>query len=245
MNFKTILTGIFLLGFFSQLSYAQQEETTKRKMTIVTKTVDENGKETVTTVTKEGEEISDEEMDKIIQKYMGEGHRIDVEVSTEDDKSEKIIIKEKNNQGETKKYKIIKSNQTVEVIGDGDEEVIWVEGDDEKEKKKDSFIIKKKGNKSEDVIINENKENKDDNNKVIFISEDGETHELKGKNVKVIKKEKGDKNSVDSEIIWKENEEPVNGDVIIFEEETIEELDENGKTIKKTTKKKKIVKKGN
>ncbi|MEZ4934968.1 MAG: hypothetical protein R2788_22915 [Saprospiraceae bacterium] len=245
MNNKAILIGLFLLTFFSQISLAQKEETTKRKMTIVTKTIDENGKETVTTITKEGEEISDEEIDKIIQQHLGEDHKIDVEVNTNGDQSEQIIIKEKNNQGEIKQYKIIKNSQTIELEGEGDDDVIWVEGDDEKEKKKEVIIINKKGDNSEDILINKNDENKADNNKVIFITEDGETHELKGENVKIIKKEKGDKNSGDSEIIWTENEETTNGDVIILEEETTEEMDENGKVIKKTIKKKKIVKKGN
>ena len=124
MNIKTIFSCFLLLAFFNQNIFAQNEEekkeaVQKKKMTIVTKTIDEDGNETVKTIVKEGDEVSDEKIDQLIQEHVGKGHNIDVEVNLEDDKTEKIIIKEIEKDGEKKQIKIIKKTQG---IGVGEQE---------------------------------------------------------------------------------------------------------------------------
>ena len=113
-------------------------------------------------------------------------------------------------------------------------------------------IIKKNGENFEKITIEKSDtQNGEGGNKMIFISEDGEVHEMDGDEIKIIKKKKDGndeeieiKSGGDHEMIWIEKEGSDNGDVIIIEEETTEEIDENGKTIKKTIKKKKKVVKG-
>ncbi|MEO1260072.1 MAG: hypothetical protein AAFZ15_14860 [Bacteroidota bacterium] len=258
MKFKILFSCFLLLAFFSQQMNAQEaEKKEKRKMTVVTKTKDKDGKTTTTTIVKEGDEISDEEIDKIIEKALGEGHEIDIEIEMEDIKGgeEKIIIKQSAEKGTQKKYKIIKKSQGIEVESDGDHEVINLDNVDADENVKEIKVIKKKDGKTEVFVEMKDEEGDGENpEKMIFIGEDGEVQELSEQNVKIIKKKSADGKNIEitiestegeaDQMIWIEKGDNEEGDIIIIEEETTEEKDKDGKTIKKTVKKKKkIVKK--
>ncbi len=210
MKFKALKTiTLLLLGIalFSQNAFAQQEKKSKKKIEVVTKTVDENGEEKVTRIIREGEEVNEEEIDKLMKEHLGESKTMDVTVEMDEGGKEKIIIKETGKDGKVIKRKIVTQGQDVEVEGDGSDEMI-------------------------------------------FITEDGEVTELKDKEVKIIRKKSGEniqievEDLVEDKMIWTEKDGAEKGDVIIIEEEITEELDKDGKTVKKTVKKRKTIKKG-
>lgn len=239
-----------MLAFFTQNMNAQKEEKKEvRKMTIITKTIDEDGNETVTKTVKEGDEVSDEEIDKIIQEHTG--GEIDVEVDMEKEGTEKIIIKEKGEKGEQKQYRIIKETQEIEVESDekGEMEVIVIDGDDDAEGEHKIKIIKKGENGEEEEYII--KGNKDSHKKMMFISEDGDVQEV-DEDIQIIKKKSADGKEMEVKVItggdseentWTEKAEGKDGEVIIVEIETTEEIEEDGKVKKKKTKKIKKTKK--
>ena len=212
MKIQILFSFFFLPAFFAQSINAQEAENKeKRKMTVITKSVAKDGKTTTTTVVKEGDEMSDEEMDKIIEEALEKGNEIDVKVETVDgiEGKGKIIIKEKGENGVQKKYTIIKKTQEIEVESDGEHEIIHLDKDHGNEKIKEIKVIKKKS--------------------------------ADGKNIEITI---GSKDGKEDKMIWLEKEDGEDGDIIIIEEETMEEKGEDGKTIKKTVKKKKkIVKK--
>ncbi len=251
MKFKTFSICLLLLAFFTQNIHAQNEDTKKRKMTITTKTVDENGKETITTIVREGDEFNDEDIDKLIQKHLGEGAEINVNVEVEGD-GEHITITETKGDKSEKHITIIKDGKTIEIDGDDDGEMIFISEDGqitEIKNGKEIKVIKKKGKNGEEIFIKEiHGSGDDDGEEIIIITKDGDSHKGKNKEIKVIKKKGGDGETYEikvegkdgQEMIWIEKDGTEKGKVIIIEEVT-EETDENGKKIK-VVKKKKIVK---
>ncbi len=207
--FKTIALLLFSFALFTQNAFAQQDKKSKKKVEIVTKTIDENGEEKVTKIVREGEEVNEEEMEKLLKEHSGESKTMDVTVEMGEDGQEKIIIKETGKDGKVIKRKIVTQGQQVEVEGDGGDEII-------------------------------------------FLSEDGEVTEFKEKDIKIIRRKSGENIQIEVEdkiegepgMMWKEDDGAGKGDVIIIEEEITEELDKDGKTVKKTVKKRKTIKKG-
>ena len=210
MLFKTLTLCLLCLAFFTQNAFAQQEEKPKKKIEIVTVTVDENGEEKVTKIVREGEDANEAEIEKLLKEHVGESKTIDVTVEVGDDGKENIFIHENGKDGKVSKHVIVKKGENVEAEGEGKGEMI-------------------------------------------FITEDGEVTKLNDQDVKVIKKKAGEGDEMeisiekemdgDQKMIWIEKDEAQKGDVIIIEEETTEEKGEDGKTIKKTVKKKKTIKK--
>jgi hypothetical protein len=134
---------------------------------------------------------------------------------------------------------------TVETGDDGKEKIIVKENG--KDGKTEKHVIVRKGEKIE--------MEGEVGGQMIFITEDGEVTKIKDKDVKIIKKKAGEGDEMeitiekeieaDQKMIWIEKEEAGKGGTVIIEEEEItEELDKDGKTVKKTVKKRKTIKKG-
>jgi hypothetical protein len=143
---KLILSAM-LMVFFLPLSFSQDKPTPeKKKIVVITKSVDENGEEKVTKTVREGDEISDEELDKMVQDVLDEGREIKVDVDVDKEGHKKIRIIEQG----------IELNEEVE-IEDREEDEVIIE------------IEKEEGAKSGDVIIieEETTEEMDENGKVI------------------------------------------------------------------------------
>jgi len=202
MKFKTLLLSFLMLAFFTQNGMSQNEDVKKRKMTIVTKTVDKDGKETVTTIVKEGSDVTDEDIDKLIQQHIAEGSEINVEVEVESDDDHAA----KHGKKHKKKIKIKEGKQVIEIDGDDDDSMIFISDDgeitkvkkDKDGKEKTIKIIRKKGG-GEDVEIHMEGEDghknvwidKDDPKGEYIIVEEVEVQTDKnGKTTKTVKKKR-------------------------------------------------------
>lgn len=204
MNFltnKLFLSLLFILFAFANMQAQNEEEPRKKEIKIVTKTIDENGKETVTETVKSGDEISDEELDQLIQDAVGEEKSIDVKVDLSEEGKTKIRIVEQNVEVEKeikdgdKKVMIFKSEdgdiQEVDAdqiriikqkIGDGEE--VKIEMKDLKGGEEMIWTEEEEGAEAGDVIIIEEEviEEMDENGKVV--------KKTVKKKKKIVKKEK-------------------------------------------------------
>lgn len=187
------LVSLLMLTFlfaFSVVSFAQTEEEKKesKKTVIVTKVIDENGKETVKRIEKDGSELSEEEMSKLIKESLKEeGIEMDVDVEI-DDATEKVVEDDGNKKVIQKQIKITMDGDEVKKEGD-DEDLIIIKTDD-------GQVIKWK--EDEDM-------KKDGDNVMIFKTDEGDIIKMKSKDIHV---EHGDEDmqviSVEEKIIEKD-----------------------------------------
>ncbi len=151
MNFDVIKSGLLTLMFIalpSALIFAQEETEIKeeKKVIVITKTIDADGNVTVEKVVKEGGDISDEEIQQMIE----EGDEKEVKVTVRTDKKTKDVkaIKEKG-KSKTKSYTIEVDGEDVKINQKGDNVFIFkADGDDE-----DVRVFKVKGDDGEDIEV--------------------------------------------------------------------------------------------
>ena len=117
MNFitKKLHWGVFCLIAFLFLGVnpaLNAQETTKesKKIVIITKKIDKDGKETVEKIVREGADIDDAEIDKLIENAKKEGGEIDVRIEKE---QRKVIKKSKD--GKTENIWIEKDGETIDL----------------------------------------------------------------------------------------------------------------------------------
>ncbi len=209
----TFICFSFCLLFFSGNAFAQ-EKTTK-KMLIIKKTVDKDGNETIERIEKEGNEVED--IDKMIEEYVGDDVKVNIE---SDDKEGKMSPRQ---------VRIIKK----ELISENGEKTIDVDVQVE-----DEASIQKE-EVEEEIIIRKEKTTKGKNE---WIQKDGKVIILDDNDdVKILKK--GDKTIIKKErIIIKEGKEVSEEEI----EKMVEELlEEEGIDAKEGTHKTIIIKEGN
>lgn len=129
------LMTILFLGIHSTVNAQEESSKESKKVVIITKKVDKDGKETIEKIVREGEEIDNEEIDRIIEKAKKEGGEIDVQI----EKKEKRIIKQQKD-GKTKNIWIEKDGEEIgldKIEGDGvmifktdDGKIIKLDGED-------------------------------------------------------------------------------------------------------------------
>ncbi|MEM1123594.1 MAG: RidA family protein, partial [Bacteroidota bacterium] len=146
------LTALFFLLFLVQTT-AQTNREENKKVTIITKKIDKDGKEMVETIVREGQDINDTEIDALIEKAKKEAKEINVRI--EESSSKTVRTKEKE---KTKNVWIEKDGQKIDLddeevivlseqdepLGDGETMEVTVTVDEDGETK----IIKKRLNKS-------------------------------------------------------------------------------------------------
>lgn len=220
---------ILLLMGFSSISFAQNETTKKTKKTvIVTKTIDADGHEKTTKIVTEGDDMSEEEIDALIEKTLKE-EGIDAEVDVRVDGDGKTMMKKDGKEIEKEIKITIKNNGEIE------------ESEDEKTmmfKTEDGEVIKWKGKEMK-------MEEMDDDTEMIIEEEIIEKDGKIEKRIKKIKRSSApqeemnmEKDGAGDENIWIEKE---GGEVI--------ELEDGKKMIfiekegNKTTTTKKVIKK--
>ena len=103
------LAAFLFLGINPSLT-AQVTTKESKKVIIITKKIDKDGNETVEKIVKEGAEIDDAEIDRIIEKAKKEGGEIDVRIEKE---QRKVIKKSKD--GQTKNIWIEKDGKKIDL----------------------------------------------------------------------------------------------------------------------------------
>lgn len=174
MNFitkKLQSSALCLVAFlFLGINPALKAQSTKesKKVVIITKKIDKDGKETVEKIVREGEEIDDAEIDKIIETAKKEAKEIDVRI----EKEEKRMIKKKKKKGAAKNIWIEKDGESIdleEIEGDGvmifkteDGKIIKLDGEELHE---EHTVIEKRveGRENEDIEV------------TVTVDEDGNT----------------------------------------------------------------------
>lgn len=172
---KTLSLVLLLLLSMNVDTIAQKEVEKSKKVTIVTKKIDKNGKKTVEKIVKEGSEIDEKEINLMIEKVKKGDKEVEISINKEATENKKITIITK---------KIDKNGK--EIV-----EKIVKEGNDISEAEIDQLIEKaKKGSKEMEVRINKEIEiEEDENSKNIWIQKDGKTivlDELEGENIMIL-----------------------------------------------------------
>ncbi len=141
-----LMTFLFL-GMHTVL-HAQETSKESKKVVIITKKIDKDGKETVEKIVREGVEIDDAEIDEIIEKAKKEGGAIDIQI----EKEEKRIIKKKKGD-KTENIWIEKDGEEIDLDKIEGEGVMIFKTDDGK-------VIKLDGEElhEEHIVIEEVKE---------------------------------------------------------------------------------------
>ena len=172
---KTLSLVLLLLLSMNVDTIAQKEVEKSKKVTIVTKKIDKNGKKTVEKIVKEGSEIDEKEINLMIEKVKKGDKEVEISINKEATENKKITIITK---------KIDKNGK--EIV-----EKIVKEGNDISEAEIEQLIEKaKKGSKEMEVRINKEIEiEEDENSKNIWIQKDGKTivlDELEGENIMIL-----------------------------------------------------------
>ena len=172
MNFitKELQWGTLCLAAFLFLGInpALKAQSTKesKKVIIITKKTDKDGKETVEKIVREGDDIDEAEIDKIIEEAKKEAKEIDVRI----EKEEKRMIKKKKKKGASKNIWIEKDGESIdleEIEGDGvmifktdDGKIIKLDGEELHE---EHTVIKKRDGAVEEIEV------------TVTVDEDGNT----------------------------------------------------------------------
>ncbi|GEM_PF-107187 len=169
---KKLHLGILCLATFLFLGInpaLNAQETTKesKKIVIITKKIDKDGKETVEKIVREGADIDDAEIDKIIEKAKKEGGEIDVRI----EKGQRKVIK-KSKDGQTENIWIEKDGKKIDLEEmEGEEVMIF--------KTADGKIIKLDGAElhEEHIVIEEGAQGEKgkDVEVTVTVDEDGNT----------------------------------------------------------------------
>lgn len=121
---------ILLMVSGSTFLMAQSNEAAKKKVVIITKTKDADGKEVVKKIVKEGEEVSDEEMEKMInQELEGEGFKMKMKSGGEKEIEEEITVDENGKKTTTRRIKMKVNSDDVE-IDEKEEHIVIMKSDD-------------------------------------------------------------------------------------------------------------------
>lgn len=211
--------SLLFIGFNTSLA-AQEEVTETKKVVIITKKIDKDGKETIERIEKEGEEVNDEMIDRMIEEAKKSGKSVDIRIEKE---SQKII---KNRKGEAiKEMEMEIDGETIDLEDIGEV--------------KDIMIFKTDDGK----IIEITEEEGDEVEVTVTVDEEGNKKVIKKRKKKGAKKQKGKKSAEEHLTIIKTDD----GKTIKIDESDKKEVevqvtvDEEGnkKMIKKT---KKIIK---
>ena len=169
------LITFLLLGLNPKLN-AQETTKESKKVVIVTKKVDKDGKETIEKIVREGDEIDDAEIDKIIEKAKKEGGEIDVRIEKE---QRKVIKKSKD--GKTENIWIEKDGETIDLEELEGENIMIFKTDDGKVIKLDGETLHE-----EHIIIEEDIEGKkgEEVEVTVTVDEDGNTTRIEKRKVK-------------------------------------------------------------
>ncbi|MFK7984206.1 MAG: RidA family protein [Saprospiraceae bacterium] len=177
-NHWTIL-GLIAFLFLGLNPVLTAQETTKesKKVVIITKKIDKNGKETVEKIVREGADIDGAEIDKLIEKAKKEGGEIDVRIKKE---QRKVIKKSKD--GKTENIWIEIDGETIDIDkmkGAGDVMIFKTE---------DGKLIKLDGEElhEEHIIIEEDAKGKagEEVEVSVTVDEDGNTTRIEKRIVK-------------------------------------------------------------
>ena len=200
---------LLVLLFLGNQSTLIAQETAKesKKVVIITKKKDKDGKETVEKIVREGTEIDEEEIDKLIEQAKKEGGEIDIQIEKEEQKMSK------GKQGKSGKKVIITTKKTDAAGNETIDEMVR-EGDTIDEAEIDKLIeeAKKKGGevevrieKTERKVIKKSKDGQTEN---IWIEKDGEAinlEELEGEGVMIFKTDDGKVIKLDGDKLHKEH----------------------------------------
>ncbi len=165
------LSFVFFLAVISAfgINTLEAQSKSEKKVTIVKKVIDKDGKETIERI-----EVSGDEADKYLEEMKSEkmsGEKINIDINIEEDGNNKTHVS-------TKKYKI-------KILGeDGKEKEMEWEGEGEMPEEMKKLI------KEHDILIDQDVQG--EGNKVVkmkFIDEDGEEHELESHGIKINRKE--------------------------------------------------------
>lgn len=202
LHFSQLGLIFFLVLGLHTVATAQEEVKESKKVTIITKKIDKNGKEVVEKRVIEGDDMSDAEIDQIIEDAKKAAKEIDVRIEKEEmrtikskskDKSQNIWIEqdgEKINLDEMDGEKIMifktKDGEIMELDGDElhEEHVIIKKGAGKGGKEEmeievtvdengDTQIVEKKGNQQKKTMSNENME------VTVSIDQEGKTKIIK------------------------------------------------------------------
>ncbi|MEM6319738.1 MAG: RidA family protein [Bacteroidota bacterium] len=113
---KSISLNVLFFVLFASYATAQTEMEESKKVTIITKKIDKDGKEMVETIIREGQDINDTEIDALIEKAKKEAKEVNVRIEESSSKTVRTKEKEKN-----KNVWIEKDGQKIDL---DDEEVI-------------------------------------------------------------------------------------------------------------------------
>lgn len=157
------LMAFLFLGINPNLT-AQVTTKASKKVVIITKKIDKDGNETVEKIVREGAEIDDAEIDKLIEKAKKEGGEIDVRI----EKEERKVIK-KSKDGKTENIWIEKDGQKIDLDKmEGDGVMIF--------KTEDGKIIKLDGAELHEEHITTEKGAEDEDIEItVTVDEDGNT----------------------------------------------------------------------
>lgn len=121
---KNIFLFILLMISSSVVLVAQSDTKSDKKVVIITKTKDADGKEIVKKVVKEGEEINDEEIEKMINMELDdEGVKMKKGAVVNKEIEEEVTIDENGKKTTTKRIKMKINDEDIE-MGDKEEHVI-------------------------------------------------------------------------------------------------------------------------
>lgn len=116
LSMKSISLNVLFFVLFASYATAQTEMEESKKVTIITKKIDKDGKEMVETIIREGQDINDTEIDALIEKAKKEAKEVNVRIEESSSKTVRTKEKEKN-----KNVWIEKDGQKIDL---DDEEVI-------------------------------------------------------------------------------------------------------------------------
>lgn len=134
---KFILLLAVLIFATSQTTFAQTEKDANKKIVIITKTKDEDGKEVTKKIIQEGEEVNEEEINKMINEELEkEGFKMKIDTEIEKEIEEEVIIDENGKKVTTKRIKMKVSEEDLEmgessdhiiIKRDGKEDINWTQ----------------------------------------------------------------------------------------------------------------------
>ena len=180
---------LFLFLGLNLAATAQEEVKDSKKITIVTKKIDSDGKEIIEKQVIEGADAADADIDALIEKAKKEAKEIEVSIEEE----ETHVMQQKKKGGK----KVIITTKKLDKDGKETVEKRVLQGDDLDDAKIEALIAEaKKGAKEVDVRIEEMEVDKmDKGGKNIWIGKDGaeiDLDKMKGENVMIFKTEDGE-----------------------------------------------------